>query len=105
MIQEVIEEVATEEPDPLQREDPWSNSRSSHPESFDVLPTQVNPTPESDTTESWSLYGSTQTSSAPVAVEVAPTTAASPPAGEEPMALRLPKPGHLHHRPIPSITV
>ena len=82
----IIEEVITDEPDPLQRDDPWSNTRSQ--ESYEVVPTHVSPTNDTTTTDSWSVYGSAQTAAASAAAEVATTTAVSPPAGEEPPAPR-----------------
>ena len=50
IVEEVIEDVHTEEPDPLQSEDPWSNSRLPS----EVLPTQLDPILETTTTDIWS---------------------------------------------------
>ena len=75
----MTEEAAAEEQDPLQDNDPWINAQL--PES---LPTHSN------TTDSWSVYGSVQTVSASAATEVVTTTIEeSPPEGEVPTALRL----------------
>ena len=99
----IIEEVTAEEPDPLQRDDPWSNALQ---DSYEVVPTHASPIVDTTTTDSWSVYGSTQTSAAPVAAaEVASTTAVSPPAGEVPMALRPPSGEPPQTSPIPTLAL
>ena len=85
IVEEVIEEVLPEGPDPLQSDDPWGNSRLPS----EVLPAQVDPPFETTTTESWSVDSRTEEVSSPAAAEAAPTTGVSPPTGEEPPAPRL----------------
>ena len=96
----IIEEVTAEEPDPLQRDDPWSNALQ---DSYEVVPTHASPIADTTTTDSWSVYGSTQTSAAPAAAaEAASTTAVSQQAGVAPTALHPPNGEPPQMSPIPT---
>ena len=84
LIHEVIEEEGSQESDPFQQDDPWSNSHQ--PRTYEILPTQVIPTPGFNDTDSVSNPDGIQNSAAPVAVEATTTTTVSPLAGEEELA-------------------